>query len=103
MLSALELWKKVISVLERDITPITITTWFEDSSAVDISGDCLYIYTPNEFKKDIINSRFYSIIKNALFEIIGKDFEFKLLCGEKELHDYKRKNNQNDIFFSIRL
>ncbi len=89
MNTAEDLFKKMLSLLERDITPITIATWFEDASAVDLTEKTLVLYTPSEFKKEIISQRFMEVLTSAAKELLNGDIEICLLCGEEELASYK--------------
>ena len=89
MNTAQDVFKKILSLLERDITPITIATWFEDAVAVDLTEHAFVLYTPSEFKKEIISQRFLSVLSSALKELLNGEIEIFLLCGEDELLAYK--------------
>ncbi len=81
--SAAEIWKKVLALMEGELTATTLSTWFDDAQALAFESDRLVLYTPNNFKRDIITSRYVPAIQKALRELFSADFEVKVL-GEGE-------------------
>ena len=88
MNSAEEIWKKVLGLMEADLTATTLSTWFDDARAVALEGDSLILHTPSDFKKDIISSRYVPAIQKALKELFSTDFDVVVL-GEGELEGYE--------------
>ncbi len=89
MNSAEEIWKRALSLMEADLTSTTLSTWFDDAQAVALESDALVLYTPSDFKKDIITSRYLPNIKKALRELFSADMEVTVL-GEGELEGYSK-------------
>lgn len=83
MNSVADIWASVLSILGENLTSVAITTWFNDCSAVDLTGNKLILHTTSDFKKRIIETRFTDMIKSALKDIFADDFEVVLLCGEE--------------------
>lgn len=94
MNSVKDIWAAVIDVLSQNLTSTAISTWFSDCSPVDISSDELIIYTPSDFKREIIVNRFSETIKGALSDIFSMDFGLTVLAGD-ELIDYQAKSSKN--------
>ena len=85
-----DLWAKILSMLERDLTPVTISTWFTDASIVDLKDNVLILYTPVPFKRSILQDRFLDLLKRTAGELLFTDnLEIKILCGDAELEAYK--------------
>ena len=84
MNSASEIWKRVLALMEGDLTATTLNTWFDDAQCVSLDADKLVLYTPSDFKKDIIRSRYIPNIQKALKELLSADMEVAVL-GEGEL------------------
>ena len=57
MNSAAEIWSSVIALLEKELTPTAVSTWFYDAEAIDLQEDRLVICTPSDFKKNILVQR----------------------------------------------
>ncbi|MCI5705416.1 MAG: chromosomal replication initiator protein DnaA [Pseudoflavonifractor sp.] len=71
--------------MEGDLTATTLSTWFDDAEALSLDEDSFVLYTPSNFKRDIIISRYRSAIQKALRELFSADFDVKVLGeGEKE-------------------
>lgn len=91
MNSATDVWAGILHILEKDLTPTAIKTWFDNCQVVDIKDNVLVIYTPTGFRRDIIVSRYGDKIKAALFDIFSGEFDLIVLC-ENELEAYKNNN-----------
>ena len=92
MNSATELWKRVLALMEGDLTATTLNTWFDDAQAVSLDADKLVLYTPSDFKKDIIISRYIPSIQKALKELLSADMAVTVL-GEGELGQTEEDNS----------
>jgi len=85
MNTASEIWRKVLSLMEGDLTSTTIGTWFDDAEALELEADRLVLYTPTAFKRDIIVSRYLPNIQKALRELFSAEFAVTVLAeGERE-------------------
>jgi chromosomal replication initiator protein len=89
--SAGEVWRGVLEILEKDLTPTAIKTWFGNCQVVDLKDKLLVVHTPSEFTRDIIVSRYAGSIKSALREIFSTDFDI-LVISEAELASYLDKS-----------
>lgn len=93
MNSAAEIWTRVLKLMEGDLTATTLSTWFDDAEALSLDEDSFVLYTPSNFKRDIIVSRYRSAIQKALRELFSADFDVKVLGeGEKESLDKPKDN-----------
>ena len=57
----------------------TFKTWFENTSALSIYEDTLLIATPNAFAKEWLESRYSSLLKQAVTEIMGEQISIKFV------------------------
>ncbi len=89
MNSATEIWKRALTLMEGDLTATTINTWFDDTEAVSLEEDCLVLYVPSNFKRDIIVSRYVSTIQKALKELFSADLQVVVL-GEGERESFSK-------------
>lgn len=90
MNSAADIWKRILLLMEGEMTATTISTWFDDAEAVSLEENRFILYTPSDFKKGIIESRYVSVVKKALFELFSADFDVVIL-GEGERDKYTPK------------
>ncbi len=84
MNAAPDIWKRILSLMEGDLTATTLSTWFDDAEAVSLEADRFVLYTPSNFKRDIIRSRYVPAIQKALRELFSADFQVEVL-GEGQL------------------
>lgn len=89
MNSPADIWAKVLSLMENDMTATTINTWFDDARAVALEEDRFILHTPSNFKRDIIQSRYLTAVQKALRELFSSDFEVVVL-GEGELENFSK-------------
>ena len=91
-----DIWPKVLSLMEGDMTATTINTWFDDATPVALDANRFVLHTPSNFKRDIIVARYLPVIQKALHELFSADFEVVVL-GEGELEDFGKKKT-DDVF-----
>ena len=97
---AADIWAKVLTLLQNEMTTTTINAWFDDAVGVALEGDKFVLYSPTPFKRDIIASRYVGNIQNALQELFSAQFQVEVLT-EGELAAYEEEKNQpkkNDFF-----
>ncbi|NCB75055.1 MAG: chromosomal replication initiator protein DnaA [Clostridia bacterium] len=95
MNSVNDIWNNIMSLLSSELTSTSINTWFSDCKPVDISDTRLVIYTPTEFKRNIITQRFSGAITSALSELFSCPFDL-LVLAEDELDDYEQTAESDD-------
>ena len=83
-----DIWQSILEVLSKKLTPTAMNTWFDDCTPVGLDENCLVLHSPSEFKGNIINTRYGSIIKEALSDLFSQDFDLQVLSGD-EIRDYE--------------
>ena len=69
MFSAAYIWAKIIRYLEERISSTTVSAWFDDAEVVEFNEEHLIIYTPDEFRRDMIIRRCTGHIEDGLQEL----------------------------------
>ena len=77
-----DIWKVLMTLLEKRLQPVTIDAWFDDLTAVEFKDDTLLLHTPDKFKKEIIDQRYLLIIKDALRDLFSADIDVIITTGE---------------------
>ena len=90
-----DIWEEIVKILSRRLTPTAIKTWFDDCTPVEIVDSCLVLHTTTDFKRDIIESRFGSVIKEALSDLFSCDFDIRVLT-DKEIDIYRETKKDGD-------
>ena len=93
MNSAADIWLKVLPLLEQELTPTAVSTWFDDAQAVELDGSRFVLYIPTSFKKEIIQAKYVKAIQSALYQIFAEELEIVLLTeGELAARQQNREN-----------
>ena len=92
MNSAADVWVKVKSLMEQEMTAVAIDTWFGDVEAVALEDTKLILCVPTEFKLNIIRSKFLQTVEKALFDLFSFDVDVALLLPEERDH-YQSENS----------
>jgi len=99
MNAASDVWARVLELSSGKLTQTAIDTWFSDIEAVELVDNCLVLRCPSNFKKEIIETRFLSPLKEALFELFSGEFDLLLLGEEEELDPKPQKEECKQLTF----
>ena len=94
MYSSAYVWAKVIHYLEDRLDSLTVSTQFDDAEIVELNEEELILYSPSDFRRDTIRSRFALHIQDALKEIFNSDAKL-VVFGDEELEAYRSKGVSN--------
>jgi len=93
MKSAADIWEKVKQLMESEMTPVSIETWFGDVDAVCLDETGLVLCVPTDFKRNILRSRYQSAVARALKELFSFDVDVILILPE-EVERFRSKPEQ---------
>ena len=88
MYSSDYVWAKIINYLEEHLTAATASSFFDDAKVIELSEEQLILYSPSDFRRDIIRRRFTDYIQDALKDIFGSDAKL-VVFGDEELEARK--------------
>ena len=83
MFASAYVWAKIISYLEEHLSSVTVSAWFDDAEVIEFNEDHLIIYSPNEFRRDMIARRCTPYIQDALRELFDSSAKLKILDDEE--------------------
>lgn len=95
MNSSADIWSSVVTLLEQELTPTAVSTWFGDAQAVDLKEDQLVICVPTQFKRDIITSRYLPQLKKVLYNLFAADLDVVIFTQE-EAEKYRASGPKNE-------
>ena len=93
MYASAYVWAKIINYLEERLTAVTVSTWFDDAEVIELNEERLILYSPSDFRREIIRRRCTDYIQDALKEIFNSDAKL-IVFGDEELIAYKSKGKQ---------
>ncbi len=91
MSDLMKLWTECLILLEEEVTPVGFNTWIKDIKPVKKTDTTVSLSVKTEIIKNMVEMRYYDLIKNTLAQITGKFYELEFLIGEiiEERRDYK--------------
>ena len=84
MNSAADVWEKVKSMMEVSMTAVSIETWFGDVEAVALEDTRLVLCVPTGFKREIIKTRFQTMVEKNLRELFSFDVDIAMILPEEK-------------------
>ena len=78
-----DLLKMALSRMEGSFSPVTLSAWFDDAEAVSLEGTSFVLRAANQFKKEIIESRFTAPLQQALTELLGEPITLSVVYGDQ--------------------
>ena len=94
MYSSAYVWAKVLINMEERLGAVTVSSWFDDAEVVELNDEHLIIYSPSDFRREIIRQRCTEYIQDALKEIFNSDAKL-LVFDDEELAAYRSKGKNN--------
>ncbi len=93
MYASAYVWAKIINYLEEQLTPITVSATFDDAEIVDLTEEQLIIYSPSDYRRDVIRSRYTGYIQEALKNNFNSDAKL-IVFGDEELSAFRQKDEK---------
>ena len=93
MYSSAYVWAKVLTHMENLLGTTVVSTWFDDAEVVELTEHKLVLYSPSEFRKDIIERRCAPHILDAMKELFDMTVELQVLTGD-EVEEFKKKGKK---------
>ena len=90
MLSSAYVWAKILNYLEDRYDAITISTWFDDAEVVELTEEHLILFSPSDFRRELIRKRCVEPIQDALKTLFNSDAKF-IVYGPEELEAHNEK------------
>lgn len=90
MYSSAYVWAKVLSHMEERLGAVTVSAWFDDAEVVELNENNLILYSPSDFRREIIRRRCTDYIQDALKEVFNSDAKL-MVFDDEELDAFKQK------------
>ena len=80
-----DILKMALSHMERTISPVTLSAWFDDAEVVSLNGDKLILRASGQFKREIIEQRFLQPLSDAMNELLGGPIQIHIIVGDEKV------------------
>ena len=89
-----DIWNSILGIIRsrKLMTPVALTTWFEDAVLQEFDGDRAVVMTTHEMKKNLIVSKYKTVLADAFRELFSADIEITVMTPEEyEVHSRKQQ------------
>ena len=87
-----ELWDKVLAALDKEASPITMTTWICPLKPVQIRNSVLYLLAPSAFHVNFTEN-YHQLIKNTLNTVVPAEMDINIIADLKEIENESQSPN----------
>ena len=99
MYSSAYVWAKILGYMEERLGSVTVSAWLDDAEVVELNDSHLILYSPSDFRRDIIRRRCTDYIQDALKEIFNSDAKL-LVFGDEERDTFRNKHKASSMDFN---
>ncbi len=92
MYASAYVWAKILGHLEATLGTVIVSNSFDDAEVVELNEEQLILYSPSDFRVEVIRRRYSKIIEDALKEIFDSNAKV-VVFGAAEMKAYKEKDN----------
>ncbi|AFS77086.1 chromosomal replication initiator protein DnaA [Gottschalkia acidurici 9a] len=90
-----EVWSNSLKIIRTELTEVSFNTWLKSVEPITMNDNHIVLGAPNEFTKSILEARYLTLIRNAIKEVSGTDYDINFLIpGEEINNDLGHQNNQ---------
>ncbi len=89
-----DIWSSILSLIRSRnlMTSVALTTWFDDAVLQEFDGSRAVVMTTHEMKKNLIVSKYRTILADAFRELFSSDIEILVMTPEEyEVHRNKQQ------------
>ena len=101
MASATYLWAKILSYIEQQHTEALVNTWFDDVDVIELHNDTLVLFTPNPFRKPILETQCIPYITEAMLAVGQQQIKVEIL-DEEGLKEYRSRSKKTEDLDAIK-
>ncbi len=94
MYASAYVWAKIISYLEDRLNAVTVSACFDDAEVIELTEEQLILYSPSDFRRETIRSRYREHIESALREIFHSNAKL-VVFGDEERDTYNAKGTSS--------
>ncbi|GAB6085950.1 chromosomal replication initiator protein DnaA [Alkaliphilus crotonatoxidans] len=79
-----EIWDKTQNIIRSELTEVSFNTWIKTIEPISMDENQIILAVPNDFTKGILNTRYATLIDNAIKQVTSKKFEVSFIVPTEE-------------------
>lgn len=99
------LWSRTLELLRNELTEISFNTWIKTIEPLALNSNSIELGAPTDFNKGILESRYASLIRNAIKQISSKEYNINIVVPSQETAkrnlQHMGNGSNEDVTFSI--
>jgi len=100
MTQAAVIWNKVLDMLSKQLTSTTMSTFFEGTEGIDITGSSIAVSVRSIVAKDAISTHYIKMIEECLYQLFSVPISCVLLAGDEEILAYTSAKSGDGSFIA---
>ncbi|ONI43555.1 chromosomal replication initiation protein DnaA [Candidatus Epulonipiscioides gigas] len=92
-----EKWEEILKLIGLEISSVSFNTWFKQTSVFNLSDDVLTLSVKDELSKSILSTRYFDLIKNITFNVLGKQYDLKFIIAEQDAQIQDPLNSPSNL------
>ncbi|OPJ56099.1 chromosomal replication initiator protein DnaA [Clostridium oryzae] len=72
-----DLWEKTLNIIRGELTEVSFNTWIKSVVPLSISNTTIKLGVPNDFTKEILDTRYKDLLMNAIKIISSKNYSIE--------------------------
>ncbi|MCM8711924.1 chromosomal replication initiator protein DnaA [Clostridium sp. SYSU_GA19001] len=91
-----ELWEKTLNIMKGELTEVSFNTWIKSAIPLSLSNNTLRLGVPNNFTKEILETRYKDLLINSLKMISPKKYNIEFTIASEESIDIEENKVKNE-------
>jgi chromosomal replication initiator protein len=80
-----QIWDSVLGLIKVELTEVSFNTWLKSIEPINLEDDVIILGAPNDFTKGILEGRYFNLIKNAIKQVTGRNYQIKFIIPGEEI------------------
>lgn len=98
-----ELWENTLNILKTELTEVSFNTWIKSAIPLSNINGVLKLGVPNNFTKEILETRYKDLILNALKAISYQSYTIEIVIASEESADLDESKTYKDKKTNVKL
>jgi chromosomal replication initiator protein len=90
------IWEKTLNIIKGELTEVSFNTWIKSISPLSMDNNCIRLGVPNQFTKEILESRYKDLLANAVKLITNKKYSLLFNIISEEAAEIRESNDDQD-------
>lgn len=96
-----ELWEKTLNIMKGELSEVSFNTWIKSAIPLSLINDTLKLGVPNNFTKEILETRYRDLLINALKIISPRKYNIEFTVASEESVDLEEKNIKKTLSSNV--